>query len=286
VSHDRESGLNIAALARRTGVPAHTLRKWEQRYGVLHPARTAGGQRRYDEADVARITWLRDRLRDGYRISEAAALLAASPVPARTGGELREALAAAVAATDAEGIEALLDQALALLPLGEALEDVVRPALVTTGERWERGEVSVAQEHLLSAAVRARIIRLLAERRPPVRGRAVLACAPGERHELGLLMLAALLCSDGWGVAYLGAETPAQDALAFAEATEARLLCLSVTMPQHVEALVSGLSARPRGLHVILGGAVVSRELARLAGARYVGDTAVRAVPALERLAA
>src|SRR3712207_3874379 len=54
-------GLNIAALARRTGVAPDTLRKWEQRYGVLRPNRTAGGQRRYTEADVARVEWLRAR---------------------------------------------------------------------------------------------------------------------------------------------------------------------------------------------------------------------------------
>ncbi len=282
-----EPGLNIAALARRTGVPPHTLRKWEQRYGVICPARTSGGQRRYGEGDVARITWLRDRLRDGYRISEAAALLAGSPVPARTATELRAALAESASATNADAVEALLDQTLALLPLTEALEEVIRPALVVTGERWERGELTVAQEHMLSAAVRGRIVRLLADRRPAVRGHAVLACAPGERHELGLLMLAAMLCADGWGVAYLGAETPIRDALAFAGMSQARLLCLSVTMPQHIEALVDGLALRPRGgLHVVLGGAVASRDLARLAGARYVGDSVGRAVPALEKLAA
>ena len=51
--------LNIAAIARRTGVAPDTLRKWESRYGVLRPTRTAGGQRRYDEADVQRVEWLR-----------------------------------------------------------------------------------------------------------------------------------------------------------------------------------------------------------------------------------
>lgn len=280
-------GLNIAALAHRTGVPPHTLRKWEQRYGVIRPARTTGGQRRYSEGDVARVSWLRDRLREGYRISEAAALLADSPVPARTTVELREALVEAASATSADTVEALLDQTLALLPLADALETVIRPALVVTGERWERGELTVAQEHLLSTAVRGRVVRLLADRRPAVRGQAVLACAPGERHELGLLMLAAMLCADGWGVAYLGAETPIDDALSFAAAAQARLLCVSVTMPQHIEELVDGLARRPRdGLHVIVGGAVASRDLARLAGARYVGDSAGQAVRALERLAA
>ncbi len=191
--------MNIAALAQRTGVPSHTLRKWEQRYAVLHPARTAGGQRRYGERDVARVTWLRDRLAEGYRISEAAALLSLPDAPPRTPSELRDALLAAVGEASAEDVEVLLDQAFALLPLPVALEEVARAVLVEVGDRWERGELSVAHEHLISSAVRGRIMRLLADRRPAVRGRAVLACAPGERHELGLLMLAGLLCADGWG---------------------------------------------------------------------------------------
>ena len=66
--------LNIAALARRTGVPADTIRKWEQRYGVL---RSAADERRpapLSDEDVARVEWLKARLADGYRIGEAAAL--------------------------------------------------------------------------------------------------------------------------------------------------------------------------------------------------------------------
>ena len=47
--------LNIAAISRRTGIAPDTLRKWELRYGVLRPVRTAGGQRRYDETDVQRV---------------------------------------------------------------------------------------------------------------------------------------------------------------------------------------------------------------------------------------
>jgi len=65
-------GLNIAAVARRTGVAPDTLRKWERRYGVLHPRRTSGGQRRYDDLDVSRVEWLRDRLTEGIRIGAAA----------------------------------------------------------------------------------------------------------------------------------------------------------------------------------------------------------------------
>jgi len=74
--------LNIAAFARRTGVPPDTIRKWEQRYGVLRPERTTGGQRRYSEEDVARVEWLKARLGEGYRIREAAALLGSAPLAA------------------------------------------------------------------------------------------------------------------------------------------------------------------------------------------------------------
>ena len=105
----------------------------------------------------------------------------------------------------------------------------------------ESGELSVAREHLLSTAVRARLERLLADSRGGVRGVAVLACVAGERHELGLLMLAAVLRADGWRVAYLGPDTPVLDALRLAEDLEAQALCLSAALPDPVTELESTL---------------------------------------------
>ena len=70
------------------------------------------------------------------------------------------------------------------------------------------GELSVAEEHLVSEAVRSRLGHLLGDPGGGVRGIAVLACAPGERHELGLMMAAIALRRDGWKVVYLGADTP------------------------------------------------------------------------------
>ena len=60
---EAEHGVNIAAVAHRTGVPAATLRKWEQRYGVPAPMRTSGRHRRYGEAEIARVNWLKARAR-------------------------------------------------------------------------------------------------------------------------------------------------------------------------------------------------------------------------------
>ena len=279
------AGLNIAALAHATGVPAHTLRKWEQRYGVLSPVRTSGGQRRYTEVDVARVHWLRSRLDEGYRIGEAASLLTAPDnAPAATPAEMIEAVLRAVSESDIEATERLLDQAFTLYDLETALEDVAVPLLVEVGERWATGELSVAEEHLVTNAVRARALRRLAEPWPGIRGRAVFACAPGERHEVGLLALAALLAMDGWGVVYLGAETPVDAALALAHSVDAAVACFSVTMLDNRDALVAGLKAEQRDdTEIVIGGQAADADLSGSVGASYA-PSAGTAVPALGRL--
>src|SRR3954469_4092727 len=179
--------LNIAALTRRTGVPPDTIRKWEQRYGVLTPERTSGGQRRYTERDVARVEWLRPRLAEGYRIGEAATLLGTSGVAGTTPDELRAELVEAAARSDVQALAAAVEQTLSLDDVAEAFAEVLAPALVEVGERWRSGELTVAQEHLATSAVSSSLQRLLADARGSVRGVAVLACAPGERHEIGLM---------------------------------------------------------------------------------------------------
>jgi methanogenic corrinoid protein MtbC1 len=278
------AGLNIAALAKRTGVAADTLRKWEQRYKILSPKRTTGGQRRYSEVDVARVEWLVERLGEGYRIGEAATLLGGTAgETSRTPQEHREALLAAAAAADPETVARLLDQAFALHSLDETLTSVVEPLLRRIGEEWKAGNFTVAQEHLVSEAVRARIERLLADARGGVRGLAVLACPPGERHDCGLLMLAVMLRADGWQVAYLGADTPLEDAFDLAERLDARVLCLSVTMPETMATLKPALGRRDK-LEVVVGGTAATATALESTGARYLNSNLSSAVRELRAL--
>ena len=280
------AGLNIAALAQRTGVQPDTLRKWEQRYGILRPSRTPGGQRRYDGADVARVEWLKSRLGEGYRIGEAAALLGDVRVAGGTPEELRAALTAAVDGADADAVEQLLDQAFTVLPVEHALAEVVLPVLRGVGDAWASGSLTIAQEHLYSAAVRARLERLLAEPRAAVRGTAVLACAPGEWHDLGLLMLAVGLRADGWRVTYLGPSTPIADALGLAARVGARALCVSATTEEPAAELERSFpgGAAPNGAKLVVGGASMSQARARRIGARYVAGNALGAVSRLAEL--
>jgi len=279
--------LNIAALSRRTGVAPDTLRKWEQRYGVLRPVRTEGGQRRYSETDVQRVEWLRDRIRDGWRIGEAARVLdEASETALDDPLELEGALVQSVTTNDLQGVTATLDQAFAVLPLEQALTDVVAPALRWTGDAWHRGELSVAQEHAISAKVRSHLERLLSDARGSARGVAVLACAPGERHDIGLLMLAVMLRTDGWRVEFLGPDTPADAALAFAEECGATMLCISTSRRESVDAMRKALSAatRPDGLTLVFGGAAMSPAVARELRGTYADDRLDAAVKRLRTL--
>ena len=279
--------LNIAAISRRTGVAPDTLRKWELRYGVLRPVRTAGGQRRYDETDVQRVEWLRDRIDEGWRIGEAARMLDGSvPVHLDDPNAFREALIDAIRDIDLVALSATLDQVFAVLPLERALRDVVTPALEWTGEAWHRGELSVAQEHAISSKVRAHLSKLIADGRGDVHGVAVLACGPGEFHDIGLLMLAVALRADGWRVEFLGADTPVETAIAFAERAGASILCFSAAREESVDALRASLhgNGSGNGATIVVGGAAVTAKTARELGATYVNGSLDTAVTQLRRL--
>jgi DNA-binding transcriptional MerR regulator len=279
------AGLNIAALAQRTGVPPDTLRKWEQRYQILQPDRTPGGQRRYTERDVARVEWLRERIDEGYRIGVAASLL--GTVGVESGRSARDHLRGmldSIALGETSEIGLRLDQAFALLGVDATLEGVIRPLLETVGERWKRGELTVAEEHLVSETVRSRLGHLLGDPGGGVRGSAVLLCAPGEQHDLGLMTAAIALRRDGWKIVYLGADTPLADASALAQRLQARLLGLSVALREHAEKLEK--SAFPEGIALLVGGSGSSAALARRLGGTWAGSGLRGAVETVRLLTA
>ena len=261
MSEALSANLNIAALTQRTGVPPDTIRKWEQRYAVLQPARTAGGQRRYSELDVARVEWLKARLDEGYRIGEAATLLGSGdPVVAGTQTELVQRTRRGDGArATSTALARLVEQAFSARRRSKTRSSGrSTPALIEVGSLWEPGQISVAQEHLATATVRSAMQRLLSDPRGGVRGTAVLACAPGEHHEIGLLMLAVLLRADGWQVAYLGPTLRVRMRSHWPDTLDARALCLSATLATSAHVLADdafGANACPRTLSVVIGGA-------------------------------
>jgi len=116
-------------------------------------------------------------------------------------------------------------------------QHIIQPVMYEIGMLWERGEISVAQEHMSSAIVSrvmatCSMVDTASSRR--VRGKAVITSAPNEFHEIGAWMISDLLEQDGWEVRYLGANTPVNDLLNLLRSFRPDVLALSVTMPFNI----------------------------------------------------
>jgi DNA-binding transcriptional MerR regulator/methanogenic corrinoid protein MtbC1 len=185
------------------------------------------------------------------------------------GGVLREALDG----FDEPDAQAALDRLFSDLSVTAVLRDVVLPYLGELGNRWERGEASIAQEHFASNLIRGRLAGLArgwgAGRGP----RAMLACPPGERHDLALMMFGIALNRAGWRIDYLGADTPAEELSRTVQARRPDLLVLAATRPETLEPLRAALAALAREVPLILSGAGATPELAAAVGCRLLeGD--------------
>ena len=121
-------------------------------------------------------------------------------------------LLAALGDYDETEAERILDEVLERFGLDEAIALVLMPFLVEVGDRWESGAVSVTQEHFASHLVRSRLTADVADVMPTEDGpTVVVACAPGERHDIAPLAFSVLMRREGWQVRYLGADTPMAD---------------------------------------------------------------------------
>jgi methanogenic corrinoid protein MtbC1 len=136
---------------------------------------------------------------------------------------------------------------------------LLAPSLREIGARWERGNASVAQEHLATELVISIMSTLVArlDGRPIVAHLAVLAGTDGELHAIGLRMVNDFLEADGWEVQYLGALTPGPDLERYVRAVEPDVVGLSTTLTTHLpatRAIVAALKRLPTPPFVLVGG--------------------------------
>jgi len=266
--------LRIGALSRRVGVSPELLRAWEQRYGLLQPVRSAGGFRLYSTADEDRVRLMRRHLAAGVSAAQAARLALTEAAP--DGGEeaqpgelarLSTELVAALDRLDEPGAHAALDRLLAMFTLQTVLRDVVLPYLHELGERWEHGEASVAQEHFASNILRGRLLGLARGWGEGAGPRAVLACAPGELHDLPLVIFGLALAGRGWTITYLGPDTPIATIQVTLADPKPRLVVISAMTRPRLRGAQSQLTELVRQVPVALAGAGATDGLARATGA-------------------
>ena len=266
--------LRIGEFARRVSVSPELLRAWEARYGLLEPIRSDGGFRLYTAQDAERVARMKRGLDEGLSAAEAARRALAQ---ARPGEALLEdaqgRLLSAVRAYDEAAVQAVLDEALAGFAVETVLRELILPTLREVGARWERGELEVGQEHFASNLVRERLLglgRFWGRGGGPL---AVLACPPGERHDIGLIAFGLLLRSHGWRILFLGADTPLSTLGQAVATTAPRLVVVASMDSSLLESEAGELRRLGRSAPLVLSGAGASEELCkRLRVERLDGD--------------
>jgi methanogenic corrinoid protein MtbC1 len=115
------------------------------------------------------------------------------------------------------------------LPFETLIDGVYLPILRDVGDAWERGDVTVAQEHFVSGFCREVLMGMFHALGAGPDGGTAVTCAgpPGEQHEIGLLAIAVRLAMRGFRVTWLGTDLPFEDLCAFLARHPPRLLCLT-----------------------------------------------------------
>jgi MerR family transcriptional regulator, light-induced transcriptional regulator len=258
--------LRIGELSKRAGVSPELLRAWERRYGLLRPARSAGGLRLYSPADVERVALMQQHLAEGMAAAEAAAAAVrdrSDEEAARTAlrpAAIRDELATALDAFDEPRAQAILDRLLALATVETLLAEVVVPYLQELGDRWQRGDASVAQEHFASGVLRGRLLGLARGWGLGLGPVAVLACLPGEQHDLGLIAFGLALRSHGWRIVYLGPDSPIDTVADVSHQLEPSLVVLNAVSRERVRPVLPKLRSLARRHRLAIGGSAAEDE--------------------------
>jgi methanogenic corrinoid protein MtbC1 len=148
------------------------------------------------------------------------------------------------------------------------LSEVVLPYLRELGERWQRGDASVAQEHFASTVLRGRLLGLARGWGLGLGPAAVLACLPGEHHDLGLIAFGLALRARGWRIVYLGTDSPIETVEEVSREVGPSLVVLTAVSSDRVQPVRAQLHALAGRHRLAVGGGAV--ESGALDGARVL----------------
>lgn len=213
----------------------------------------------------------------------------------RTPGRLTssDAFEAALLAGDHGRAQAIFQEVLETCrnPTSAAI-DLIQPALYRIGRKWQDNQISVAQEHLATAIVEALLAGASTQGRLPANEQsAMLALAPGNKHEVGLRIVADALDYAGWATHCLPSTATMHDIVEAVQTERPRLLAVSAALPQHLmsaRALFREIRATlgERAPYLLLGGLAVYDypDIAHAAGAAILAPDADSLEHALSKL--
>jgi MerR family transcriptional regulator, light-induced transcriptional regulator len=267
---------------------SHSSLRFLEREGLVTPHRTPGGHRLFTQQDVDRVRQVKQWQQQRLSLNEIRRRLEARAANPRA--ELAERLTDDLLRAEPAVVSDLLRADDLGVPLAVLFQDILLRVQNEVGDRWQRGDLRVGQEHEITEMVREVIVQLSWRHAIESQGPSLLAaCGPGELHDVGLRMVVALLRAQGRQVHFIGSNL---DAPFLFEEIRDRLpavVLLSATLPERfpdLQRLLQDLRREPatREIPVVVGGDIVQTmetELTRL-GALPSRDTDL--MSAVERI--
>lgn len=211
----------IKDLENLSGIKAHTLRIWEQRYDFLKPSRTDTNIRYYSNEDLKMILNVAILNRYGYKISHIdkmnevqmnEKILSLNQMEAQQERIVNDLIKNMID-LDIQSFEDTLDRFILVKGIERAITQIIFPFLEKIGILWMTNHINPAQEHLVTNLIRQKLIVGIEGASPTLKlNKTILLFLPeGEHHELGLLFMYYLLKKRGSDVIYLGTNVPLKD---------------------------------------------------------------------------
>jgi len=215
------SGFTIKDLENLSGIKAHTIRIWEQRYHFLKPRRTTTNIRYYSNEELRTILNVALLNKYGFKISridkmepqeiceKILSLDDASAIVEKIINDLVQEMAE----LNMQKFETIIEDYIRAKGIEQTIIQVIFPFLEKIGILWQTGHINPAQEHMVSNIVRQKIIVAIDGAKPSFKlDKTFLLFLPeGEHHELGLLFVHFVLKARGAETIYLGTNVPAKD---------------------------------------------------------------------------
>ncbi len=261
----------IRTVAAVTGVNPITLRAWERRYKLITPKRTPKGHRLYTKDDIELIERVTTLLNQGMAISQVKPLLQKEQTPhASTANKdsqdiwqkYQDMMLEAISVFDENRLDSIYNDALSLYPVDIVSSRLITPLLKVLGTSWKQHEAGIAKEHFFTVYLRnklgARIQHMNLRTTGPL---LLIACLPGEQHEIGMLLFSLAATNYGYRTLILGANLPLEQIPAVLEKRPCEAIVLSgFSKPskdlfsKHLPKLISEVT-----VPVFTGGALAER---------------------------
>ena len=213
---------SIGDLEKLSGVKAHTIRIWEQRYGIIEPGRTATNIRFYEDDDLKRLLNIALLNKNGIRISKIAKMsqeeiaervAAISEIDFEFGTQL-DALTLSMIEMDELKFDRIISTNIAQLGFENTMMEVIHPFLDKLSVLWLTGSINPVQESFISNLIRQKTIVAIDKlpfSKGPKSRKFVLYLPEGEKQELSLLFMHYLLKIRGHQVIYAGLDISLSD---------------------------------------------------------------------------